>query len=76
MINDESVKLMAKGLTLNKSLKSLILWDNSITNGSMVELVESLVTNQTITWLDLDRNNIHMRFIFRIKDIIDRNLKI
>lgn len=76
MIADETLRKICPGLAKNKWLKSLILRDNSITNTAMVELLDSLIENHSITWLDFDRNNIHQRFMERIASIIEWNLQI
>jgi hypothetical protein len=76
MIGDEAIKALAKPLSLNTCLHTLNLKDNSFTNDSMTEFLENLFVNNTLTKLNIDRNNLSQRMYQRASKIIARNILI
>lgn len=75
-IDDAAGVILAEGLGQNQGLESLTLRDNALRNRCAEAFEEALLQNGHLVQLNLELNSIHLRFLSKIKQLLDRNNKI
>ena len=71
-ISDVSAKEFLRNIKYNRALKSLNLYDNQLKNDSGTILVDLLITNKVLKYINVGFNRIQMKLI----EEINRRLKI
>ena len=74
-INDDAGVILAQGLAKNQGLESVSLRDNALRD-SAPAFEEALMSNGTLIQLNLELNSIDLRYLSKIKQLLERNSKI
>lgn len=72
-ITDASGLLLARGLAQNEGLESLSLRDNALRDAAAEALEEALLQNGSVVQLNLELNSMDLRFLMKIKQLLERN---
>eukprot|EP00435_Cladocopium_sp_Y103_P067168 s76_g29.t1 len=75
-IDDTAGVILAEGIGRNQGLEFFSLRDNALRNSSAEAFEEALLQNGHLVQLNLELNSIHLRFLGKIKQLLDRNNKI
>eukprot|EP00913_Durusdinium_trenchii_P016105 g15138.t1 len=65
--------LGARGLAQNEGLESLSLRDNALRDAAAEALEEALLQNGSVVQLNLELNSMDLRFLMKIKQLLERN---